>query len=506
MRLSCDAGGSTLRGLRPYPRMKDSRVEWLGDVPAHWEVTALRHRYDQCLGKMLDEKLITGQYLVPYLRNVDVQWDRINVSGLPKIDIRPHEIERYTLRSGDLLVCEGGEVGRCAMWEGAIETCGYQKALHRLRPCLPERDRPRFLLYALQCAAQRAAFNDGQESTIGHLTGEKLRAHRFAFPPAAEQRCIEAFLDHADQRIRRYVRAKQKLIALLEEQRRVIIHDAVTGRIDVRSGRPYPAYKDSGVEWLGSVPEHWERRRLKTLLRPVDHRSVDGSETLLSLRRDYGVVIYTEHFSRPPQGDSLVGFKLVVPGQLVVNRLQANNGLVFCSALSGLVSPDYSVFERTTPVYTRYLSDLIRTSTYRAHFRRQATGLGTGSAGFLRIYDDDFLATPVALPSSVEQDAIVTYVDRALADVATSTGRVKRQVDLVHEYRTRLVADVVTGKLNVRAAATGLPDLEPLDAEEDPADDDHNRHSGSDGGGDAQEAVRRRMSSMRTVPRQRTGS
>ena len=200
--------------LQPYPAMKNSGVEWLGEVPEHWEVTALRHRYEQCLGKMLDTNRITGEHLIPYLRNVDVQWDQINVSDLPRIDIRPHEIERYTVRPGDLLVCEGGEVGRCAVWQGEIEVCGYQKALHRLRPCLKERDRPRFLSYALRLAVERGAFYDGHESTIGHLTGEKLRAHRFAFPSETEQRSIETFLDNADRRIRRYIRAKERAGAL----------------------------------------------------------------------------------------------------------------------------------------------------------------------------------------------------------------------------------------------------------------------------------------------------
>ena len=85
---------------------------------------------------------------------------------------------------------------------------------------------------------------------------------RCALPPLPEQTAIVRFLDHADRRIRRYIRAKQKLIALLEEQKQAIIHQAVTGQIDVRTGQPYPSYKDSGVEWLGDVPEHWERRRL----------------------------------------------------------------------------------------------------------------------------------------------------------------------------------------------------------------------------------------------------
>ena len=161
--------------------------------------------------------------------------------------------------------------------------------------------------------------------------------------------------------------------------------------------KPYPEYKDSGLPWLGQVPAHWETMRLKRILRPVDRRSPTGAETLLSLRRDHGVVVYADHFSRPPQGVTTVGFKLVRMGQLVVNRMQANNGLLFHSHLNGLVSPDYSVFEARIPLLMDYLSDLIRAPYYRAHFRRESTGLGTGSAGFLRLYDDRFLNTIAAI-------------------------------------------------------------------------------------------------------------
>ena len=127
--------------------------------------------------------------------------------------------------------------------------------------------------------------------------------------------------------------------------------------------RPYPSIKSSGVPWLGTVPTHWKRRRLKSLLRPIDRRSTTGTETLLSLRRDHGIVVYSEHFSRPAQGATTVGYKIVNKGQLVVNRLQANNGLVFDSALDGLVSPDYSVFELRDQVSMPYLSLLLRTPT-----------------------------------------------------------------------------------------------------------------------------------------------
>ena len=455
----------------PYPTYKDSGVEWLGDVPAHWRVAPVKRHFAIRLGKMLQPaRRASEDCRVSYLKAKHVQWFEIRTNDIETMWATPAGVERYGVVAGDLLVCEGGEGGRCGLVEHGTtlpDPCIIQNALHRVRPRRRRSGgdigRNDYLQYLMSTIASLGWFDVlTDKATIAHLTGEKFGALPAPAPPLREQVAIVRFLDRADRRIRRYIHAKEKLIALLEEQKQAIIHEAVTGRIDVRTGRPYPAYRDSGVEWLGSAPEHWGRRRLKTVLRPVDQRSVDGSETLLSLRRDHGVVSYAEHFSWPAQADSLVGFKRVVPGQLVVNRLQANNGLIFCSALGGLVSPDYSVFERRAAVQTRYLSDLLRTSPYRAHFRRQSTGLGTGTAGFLRVYDDDLLATPVALPSSAEQAAIVAYVERVVADVATLAARAGRQVDVIREYRTRLIADIVTGKVDVREAAARLPEVDFL--------------------------------------------
>ena len=222
------------KGLDPDVAMKDSSVEWLGEIPAHWEVAALRYRYEQSLGKMLDTKKITGDHLVPYLRNVDVQWDNINSSDLPSMDIRAQEIERFTVRPGDLLVCEGGEAGRCAIWQGGLDPCGYQKALHRLRPLTRGRERPRFLYYTLVAAVARGAFADGQGSTIDHLTGDMLRAHRFPFPPTAEQHAIANFLDCETARIDAMIAKLNQAIERLNEYRSALIAAAVTGQIDVR--------------------------------------------------------------------------------------------------------------------------------------------------------------------------------------------------------------------------------------------------------------------------------
>jgi type I restriction enzyme S subunit len=221
------------RGLDPSAPMKDSSVAWLGKYPSHWVVASLRHRYTQSLGKMLDTSRIEGKHLLPYLRNTDVQWDRINTVGLPEMDISPREYARYTVEPGDLLVCEGGEIGRAAIWDGGSRT-GFQKALHRLRPQDASADSPRFLLYLLRAATWAGAFSDGHVSTISHLTGEKLRRTRFAWPPVQEQFAIVQWLDSNEARSSTVIQSAVSDIRLLREFRTRLAADVVTGQVDVR--------------------------------------------------------------------------------------------------------------------------------------------------------------------------------------------------------------------------------------------------------------------------------
>lgn len=224
------------RGLNPSVLLKPSGVPWLGDIPKHWEVISLRMRYSVELGKMLDAKRITGRHSIPYLRNRDVQWDRVLTDDLPVMDIPPSEIARYTVKRGDLLVCEGGQVGRSAFWDERLPVCGFQKALHRVRSLDSSRDYSRFFFYQMQLAAGRGVFSaDGNENTFAHLTCEKLRRHRFAFPPFTEQKAVA---DHLDGELRQFQIATSRLereIELLREYRTRLVADVVTGKLDVRA-------------------------------------------------------------------------------------------------------------------------------------------------------------------------------------------------------------------------------------------------------------------------------
>lgn len=226
------------KGLNPDAPMKNSGVEWLGEVPEHWAVAKLGHRYQIQLGKMLDDKKISGSFLERYLRNTDVQWSGINIFDLPMMDFRPYERERYLVRKGDLLVCEGGEIGRCAIWDRE-ETCFYQKALHRLRPCSSQSDSNRYMWYVLNDAVYRERFLSGAgKATIAHLPAETFRQYKFAFPPFEEQLAIVEYLDSFKSKLDKTIEKSEYQITLLQERRTALISAAVTGKIDVRNWKP----------------------------------------------------------------------------------------------------------------------------------------------------------------------------------------------------------------------------------------------------------------------------
>lgn len=222
------------KGLNPNAPMKDSGIEWLGQVPAHWSVPPVYARYSQALGKMLDAGKMTGDYPTPYLRNVDVRWDRFNVEDLPVMDIRPDEAERFMVRKGDLLMVEGRELGRSAIWDGADHAVAFQKALHRLRP-LDSTEHTRFFYYTMVFAHGIGVFfADQSPADIPHLTGEQLRQHRFPKPPFVEQIAIVDALARQTAAIDALTNECQRATLLLHERRSALISAAVTGQIDVR--------------------------------------------------------------------------------------------------------------------------------------------------------------------------------------------------------------------------------------------------------------------------------
>ena len=224
------------KGLNPHAPMKDSGVEWLGEVPEHWSLAAVGHRYSVQLGKMLDAGQQTGNHRKPYLRVADVQWDSINTEELPEMDFPLETEARYRLKRGDLLVNEGGSyVGRSAIWHAPIEVCYYQKALHRLRAYDETRESPYFMYWLMEHATRLGVFiAGGNQTTIDHLTAEQLRRYRFGFPSLEEQEEIASYLRLKTGKLQQLTTQAENLVAVLLERRAALISAAVTGQIDVR--------------------------------------------------------------------------------------------------------------------------------------------------------------------------------------------------------------------------------------------------------------------------------
>lgn len=207
---------------------------WIGGVPEHWEVAPLGTRYKAVLGKMVNEERSGGDHQAPYLSNADVRWDGFDLQALRTMSFPPGEWERYGVEVGDILVCEGGEVGRAAVWEDPERKLYFQKALHRLRPIDPHVDDPRYMMYALMAAAKLGVFQAASnKATIDHLTGEKLAEHRFPFPPIDEQREIVRELDTVRADADAVIDKLTVQDELLAERKQALITAAVTGQITV---------------------------------------------------------------------------------------------------------------------------------------------------------------------------------------------------------------------------------------------------------------------------------
>ena len=477
--------------LKPYPAMKDSGVEWLGDLPEHWEVTAVKRRYAIRLGKMLQTNPNGPTDIeVPYLKAQHVQWFQVRTADAPRMWASANDSTQFGIARGDLLVCEGGEGGRCGIVKQQVDGYIIQNALHRVRPRRQNRnDYLQYMMSAVAATNWFAALND--KATIAHFTREKFSALRMPIPPVLEQTAIVRFLDHADRRIQRYIRAKQKLVTLLEEQKQALIHQAVTGQIDVCTGRPYPAYKPSGVEWLGDVPEHWEIRTLGriaesfrtgpfgSMLHQSDYVE-DGTPVINPIHMNNGVIVEDPSCSVPEAvAERLSGYRLGLHNLVFSRRGELGRCAIVRSREVGWLCGTGSIrvrieYKRIVPKFliqalqVRWVGEYLSLSSVGATMDNLNTGILKG--------------VPLLVPPIQEQRDLLERIGQRTKTIDHAIRASKEEIRLIQEYRTRLIADVVTGKLNVREAVARLPDEaeEPelrdetdgfTDGEEEPSDD-----------------------------------
>lgn len=449
--------------LTPYPAYKGSGVKWLGQVPEHWKVLHGRAVFREINDRgHPDEQMLSVTITRGVLRQADLLADS------SKKDSSNEDKSNYKLvQPGDLVY------NKMRAWQGAVGVSAYRGIVspayivQRLRSAENLPRYTHFLLRTPLFTSEAERWSYGITSDQWSLRAEEFKCIYFSLPPLPEQTAIVRFLDYMDRRIRRYIRAKQKLIKLLEEYKQGLIHQAVTGQIDVRTGQPYPAYKPSGVEWLGQVPEHWEVRRLKT--------AVDHINEQTSTKNDEDLYIALEHVeswtgrllvpSGEAQFDSQV--KRFRAGDVLFGKLRPYLAKVVRPKQSGVCVGEFFVLRARLVVAPYYLEvvlrsapaiDFVNSSTYGAKMPR-ADWTFVGAMRFL-------------LPPLPEQNAIVEYLDTRTTKIDAAIAATRSEIELLREYRTRLIADVVTGKVDVREVAARLPEdlseeeTESMDADE----------------------------------------
>ena len=282
-------------------------------------------------------------------------------------------------------------------------------------------------------------------------------------PPLPEQHAIVHFLDWAERRIRKAIRLRQKRIKLLEEYKQALIHQAVTGQIDVRTGKPYPEYKDSGVEWLGKVPKHWEVVPLKWLARC--YRNGTTPPTTKDLYYEGGTIPWygpssfdsSEIVSNPVRLISNTAIedgvaRLIHGPALLVVVIGATAGRMTLMEQDGTTNQQITAFE--LPYDWKTCLFLLRQLRFSESWLRE-----TASTATIPILNTNIVThLPCLMPPHKERIAIVEYLDVQTAKIDATISKDRRAIELLKELRTTLIAEVVTGKVDVREIAARLPE------------------------------------------------
>ena len=351
--------------------MKDSGVEWLGEVPAHWDIRRVKYLLKECDTRSVDgseELLRVSQYTGVTLRSPTGDGDEPDTRAASLVGYKRVEPDDLVV---NIMLAWNGSMG-VSQFRG-ITSPAY--CVYRFRA----NSHPWYFHHLLRSPVYKArikAVSTGVVESRLRLYTDDLYRLEALVPPFSEQAAIVRFLDHADRRIRHYIRAKQKLIALLEEQKQAIIHQAVTGQIDVRTDEPYPSYKPSGVKWLGDTPEHWEVRRTKVLFRLRTEKSgaAHGRE-LLSIYTHIGVRPRKELEEKGNKASTTDDYWIVKKGDLIANKLLAWMGAIGVSHYDGVTSPAYDILMPIVHLVSGYYHHLFRTQVYLQQFKQRSRGI-----------------------------------------------------------------------------------------------------------------------------------
>ncbi|MDO9119672.1 MAG: restriction endonuclease subunit S [Nitrospira sp.] len=451
-----------IANLKPYSEYKESGSKWLGVVPAKWEVRNLR--------SLISKRAERNRADLPLLSVAREKG--VFVRSLTDVDenhnVIPDDLSNYKVaRAGNLVINKmkawQGSMG-IAPCDGIVSPAYYVFDFRIANHAFGQR-----LLRSKPYVAHFGQASDGVRVGQWDLSIPGMREIPVLVPSPEEQTAIVRFLDWANGRLERAILAKRKVIALLNEQKQAIIHRAVTRGLD-----PSAPLKPSGIPWLGDIPQHWEVRRLKSLCRFV----TSGSRGWARYYADDGFVfLRIGNISTTSIDLRLKHISYVTPptgAEGERTRARPNDLLLSITAQIGAVGV---VSDGLGEAYVNQHTALIRLRPERSvprwvaygllsQFGKDQCRLKTNGGTKVGLTLDDVRCLYVLLPPMDDQVRLVAGIETETRALHSAISRLEREIELLREYRTRLVADVVTGKLDVQEAAARLPeesdDLESL--------------------------------------------
>ena len=415
--------------FRQY-KMKDSGVEWVGEIPDQWEATRLGTKFLERRTKVSDKDYsplsVTKNGVLPQLANAAKTNDGDN---------------RRLVKKGDFVINSRSDrkgSSGIAKMDGSVSLINIVMKPDNLFPYYCN-----YLLRSYSFIEEFYRVGHGIVADLWTTRYDEMKLIMVALPPFQEQTIIANFLDHKTTQIDKAVELKQQQIALLKERKQILIQNAVTKGIN-----PDVKMKDSGVPWIGEIPEHWDVKRAKYLFREVDERSLDGTEELLSVSHMTGVTPRSEKKISMFLAEDYSGSKLCNKGNLVFNIMWAWMGALGVSNGKGIVSPSYGVYRKIDhkSFNSVYLEELLKSTNYIEYYNKVSTGLHSSR---LRFYSHMFLNMRVGFPMIEEQDTIVAHIESESAKIDKAISLLQQQIEKIREYKTILINNAVTGKIRV---------------------------------------------------------
>ncbi|MEI7665860.1 MAG: restriction endonuclease subunit S [Synechococcaceae cyanobacterium ELA263] len=440
-----------------YPTYKPSGVEWLGEVPEHWEIKPLKRLAEIQTGLAKGKEVEPeGSIEVPFLRVANVQDDFLDLENVHTILIPESSLERYLLRPGDVLMNEGGDfdkLGRGCIWDGTISPCIHQNHVFAVRPHLIS---PSWLnAYTSSIQANSYFISRSKQSTnLASISSSNLMDLLVPVAPDLETKKILDFLDHETAKIDALIAEQQRLIELLQEKRQAVISHAVTKGLN-----PDAPMKDSGVEWLGEVPEHWTVMPLRLAARIESGHTPSRSHEEYWIEKDCVYPWFTlgdvwqirdgkaEYVFETQEKVSQVGLDnsaaRMLPANTVILSRTASVGFSGILGDPMATTQDFVNWVCGPKIAPEFLLFVFRAMS--KEFERLKYGSTHNT-----IYMPDIFSFRVALPSLIEQGEIVSNVRESLRRLDGSFDDLLSSKELLQERRSALISAAVTGQIDVR--------------------------------------------------------